>query len=271
MLNNINKINKNLPLIVEECFNASYIDNLFVSLFYKPSFIQNVLSNDLEDVDIIHLQNMIFYYFVNNIRMGNVINTELINEIRNYSVYCGWKNDTNFLELFDVNEYYDFLMNKFEQQKICFKNKEKVLYSNNYLKFNITKNDDIKNLIDEWIETELITYSLDEIPKYISIFLDRKSNSKINDSLIDIKEGICFYKNNIDETQRDTVWSLHSIICFSKADRQHYYSIINENNEWYLYSAEKFPSLVKINIKDESISYKIKKECVFLNYTINNI
>lgn len=267
----LNNISKNLPLIVEGCFNASYIDSLFVSLFYKPSYIQNVLSDESEDNDILHLQNMIYYYFVNNIRMGNVISANLINEIRNYSVYCGWKNDTNFLELFDVNEYYDFLMNKFNQKKICFKNNDKVLYSNNYLKFNITKNDDIKNLLDDLIDNDLKTYNLDDIPKYVSIFLDRKNNLKMNDSLIDIKEGIRFNKNNIDETQHDNVWVLHSIICFSKADRQHYYSIINENNNWYLYSSEKFPSLVKINITDESIAYKIKKECVFLTYTIKKI
>ena len=263
-----NNINKKLPLIVEGCLNISYIDNLFVALFYKPSFVQNILSNEVEDLNSLHLQNMIYYYFVNNVRIRNVINSQTLNEIRNFSVFCGWKNNQNFIELFDINEYYDFLIEKFCHKKITLKNNDSILFSQNYITFNVNKNDDIKILTDTWIDNNFGDYRFDKIPDFIPIFLNRKSTTgKLNDDLIDIKKAISFKKNN-DETQKDTMWLIHSIICYAKNDKQHYYSIINDNNEWFLYSSLKIPSLVKIDIKDEDISYKIKKECVFLLYTL---
>jgi hypothetical protein len=262
-----NNINKKLPLIVEGCLNISYIDNLFMALFYKPSYMQNILSNDVDDLNSLHLQNMIYYYFVNNMRMKNVITSQLLNEIRNYSVYCGWKNNSNFMELFGVDEYYRFLADKFNQKKITIKKNNNVVFSDNYINLDINKNNDVKEMLNDWLGN-FGEYNFDSIPDYVPINLNRmQQNGKISDDLIDIKKAIKFEKNNIDENQKNNIWVIQSVIC---NDKHNYYSIIRDGNNWFMYSNSKIPSLMKIDIKDEDIMYKIKKECVFLVYEIMN-
>jgi hypothetical protein len=271
--------NKLHPFIVEDGLNTSYIDSLFVSMFFKPSYIQNILSDYVDNLNFLHLQDIIYHYFVHNMRCGYTINAQIMNEIRNYLIYCGWKNDCNIVDLFEVQELFDFIMNGCSNEKITFNNTDSIdtntitntnTITSNYIHLNIQKNSDVKTLIDDLIINKLGNYKLLNLPNFIPVFLDRNLFSgKINDSLIDIQEAIQFEKNNTDPEQNEVMWILHSIICYTKADRGNYYSIVFDENGWYLYSNSKLPSLIKINIKDEDISYKIKRECVFLLYTLD--
>ena len=237
-------MNVNSPLIIENSLNASYIDNLFVAMFYKMSHIQNILTNDIDNCEHLYLHNMIYYYFVNNMKLKNVISSQIINEIRNYSVFCGWKKNLNFIDVFSVNEYYDFL--------ISVLNHNNLFNKSNYIELNISYNCDIKNALDVYLENNNLECIL---PSFIPIYLNKKS-----DVIIDIYKAITI--NNYAN-----IWAIHSIICFSKKERQ-YYSIISSNNEWFLYTSSKKPSLIKINIADEELSYRIKQDCCFLFYTI---
>jgi hypothetical protein len=259
--------NKITPFIVEDGLNTSYIDSLFVSMFFKPSYIQNVLSDYINNLNFLHLQDMIYHYFVHNMRCGYTINVQIMNEIRNYLVYCGWKNDCNIVDMFEVQELFDFIMNGFGNEKITFNNNDKNIMTSNFIHLNVQKNSDVKTLIDDLITNKLGNYKLLNLPKFIPVFLDRNLFSgKINDSLIDIQEAIQFEKNNIDKEQKEVMWVLHSIICYSKTDRGNYYSVVFDENGWYIYCNSKLPSLIKINIKDEDMAHKIKRECVFLFY-----
>lgn len=267
--------NKITPFIVEDGLNTSYIDSLFVSMFYKPSYIQNILSNYTNNLNFLHLQDIIFHYFVRNMRCGYTINSQIINEIRNYLIYCGWKNDCNIIDMFEVQELFDFIINGCSDEKIIMIDNmnndvnNKNIFAKNFIHLNIQKNSDIKTLMDDFICDQLKDYKLINLPNFIPIFLDRNLFSgKINDSLIDIQQAIQLEKNNIDVEQQGVVWILHSVICYSKTDRGNYYSIVCDKNGWYIYSNSKLPSIKKIDIKDEDIAYKIKKECVFLFYTL---
>lgn len=295
--------NKSLSLIVEDGYNTSYIDSLFVSMFFKPSYIQDVLSDDVENFKFMHLQDIIYNYFVKNMRCGYVINSQIMNEIRNNLIYCGWKNDCNIIEVFDVQELYDFIIQGLNKNQLTFNfiesekkdfeiiNKEidininidnnnsennnkskdltlKSTMSINYINLDIYKSESIKNLLNEWIDKKFKLYQLEEIPTFIPIFLNRTIDNKYNESLIDIQEGIQLNKNNINDEQKEYVWIIHSIICYSKVERK-YYSVIVNNKSWYLFKNSKLPSLIKIDIKDEDWAYKIKKECVFLFYTLD--
>ncbi len=260
------------PFIVEDGLNTSYIDSLFVSMFYKPSYIQNILSNYTDNLNFLHLQDIIYDYFVHNMRCGYSINSQIMNEIRNYLIFCGWKNDCNIVDLFEVQELFDFIINGCSNEKIIEIDNidEKTIFTTNFIHLNITKNNDVKTLVDDFITNKLKNYKLVNLPNFIPVFLDRNLFSgKINDSLIDIQEAIQFEKNNIEQDQQDVMWILHSIICYSKTDRGNYYSVVYDENGWYIYSNSNLPSLVKINIKDEDIAYKIKKECVLLFYTLD--
>jgi hypothetical protein len=262
--------NKLIPFIVEDGLNTSYIDALFVSMFFKPSYIQNILSDYVDDLNFLHLQDIIYNYFVHNMRCGYTINAQIMNEIRNYLIYCGWKNDCNIVDMFEVQELFDFIMNGCNNKKITFYNSNNENISmTNFIHLNVQKNSDIKTLIYD-LTSKMGNYKLSTQPNFIPIFLDRNLFSgKINDSLIDIQEAIQFEKNNIDQYQKNVMWILHSIICYSKTDRGNYYSVVFDENGWYIYSNSKLPSLIKINIKDEDIAYKIKRECVFLLYTLD--
>ena len=263
--------NKSTPFIVEDGLNTSYIDALFVSLFFKPSHIQNVLSEYLDDLNAMHLQDIIYHYFVHNMRHRYTIDSQIMNEIRNYFVYCGWKKDNDITNLYEVQDLYEFLMEKFCEDKIVFNNGSDATTCVNYIHLNINKNSDVKTLLDEWITTKFDNYELKEIPNFVPVFIDRNIfSTKINNFLIDIQEGIQFDKNNTNKEQKNIMWKIHSIVCFSKTNTGHYYSIVNNDNSWFMCSNSKMPSLVNIDLKDADIACKIQKECVFIMYTLDN-
>jgi hypothetical protein len=262
--------NKSLSLIIEDGYNTSYIDSLFVSMFYKPSYIQNILLDDVINLKFLHLQNMIDTYFVEKMRMGYVINSLTMNEIRNQLIFCGWKNESNIIEVFNVQELYDFIMNGFNKKQLMFKTTNENNIAINYISLNVSKNNDIKDLLNIWIDNNLSSYELKENPTFIPLYLNRINGEKYNESLIDIQEGIQLKKNNTNKEQHELMWKIHAITCFSKNERK-YYSIIIHNKSWYLFKNSKLPSLMKINIDDEDFVYKIQKECVLLFYTLDTL
>lgn len=264
--------NKLVPFIVEPGLNTSYIDALFVSMFFKPSYIQDMLidqDNNIE-LDAIHLQDIIYHYFVRNMRSRYTINYQVINEIRNQLIFQGWMDNCNIVDLFEVQDLYNFLTEKFYRNGLI--NFESCDGSNlnlNYININVEKSDNIRDMVNLWIDENLQNYHLRDIPKFIPIFLNRNHRNDITNFLIDIKEGIQFEKNNNNQSQHEILWVIHSIICFSKTGNGHYYCIVSDGNEWFLFSDNKIPSLIKINIKDEDIVLRIKQECVFVFYTLD--
>jgi len=111
MATNNNNNNKFL-FIVENGYNTCYISSLLMSLFYKPSYLDNILNCDPKSACYFYLQDIIKIKFVDNVRKNISVSAEIMNEIRNYCNICGWKNE-NINEIInqqDVNEFYTFII-----------------------------------------------------------------------------------------------------------------------------------------------------------------
>lgn len=96
--------------------NTSYIDSLLIALFYKESYLQQMLFQQTENEYFSYLQDLIYINFIDNVRNSKSVDSFQINEIRNYSYMCGWKNTTNIIDLYDVIDYFSFIMDGFTKK-----------------------------------------------------------------------------------------------------------------------------------------------------------
>lgn len=257
-----------MAFYVEDGYNTSYIDSLLIALFYKPTHLYELLTDIPENIKFSYLQDMISHNLVEQVRKNYSINASIINEIRNYSLMCGWKSGSSITDLYNVTDYLDFLLTGFSCNII---NIETLSYNIklNYLTFNAKNDSNIKILLDNWISENINkqTYHFVELPTLIPINIKRENEN----CKIDIKKRIQFDKNN-NKSQSSASWVIHSILCYSRVGIGRYYSVIYTTyDNWYLFSNEKLPSMQKIDIKDQNISEKIKQECVLMLYRIDEM
>jgi hypothetical protein len=256
------------PFIVEKTLNTSYIDSLFVALFYEPSHIQNILSEYPTDIRFLYLQELIHENFVSNMRRRYFIDGNTINEIRNYMVLCGWKNDLDITYLYAVQELYSFLINGFLKTKLRINTKSSISEMN-YIELKARQNSNLKLMLDDYFNENFPQFYFESLPNFITVYINRNYETKgaeINSFFVDINKAISFPKYNTNSSQKDKYWVIHSIVCYSRADNGHYYSVVTDRTSWYLFSNSKLPSLLKIDIKNEDISARIKQECVLAFY-----
>jgi ubiquitin C-terminal hydrolase len=310
---NLNRIisdaqNNKSIFIVENGFNTCYISSLLMALFYKSSYLDNILYNEPTDIEMIYLQEIIKTKFIDRVRSGTSVLMDIMNEIRLYANICGWLNSDNLLEQQDVNEFYTFLVNKTKLTQIEIqretiseglsdKNDIGQIESIPFISLSVPYNIDeisIKNLLYDWmnnnpidIKREILNssgnkimedvkglniYRIMNIPLTIGISLNRFSTDKIRtETKIDINKKIKFH-NMAD--YNGIKWQIHSIICH-KGDTYksgHYYSIIfGSENKWFIFNDLEIPSLQEVDIRDNDIMTMIKRECVFLLYTYDDI
>jgi hypothetical protein len=264
--------------IIGNGLNTSYIDSLIMALFYKSSCLRYILIQNPENSKFMYLQELIDKNFIKNIDSGNSIDPSFINEIRNYSNICGWKEHGNITDLYSVLEYLKFLMagigfGNMDMDFIELNNNNKIkTISMNYIFVQIIENTDVKILLESWYYSNIkkiakknktVYNKFRDIPIIIPIYFSREQGSTYK---VDIKKKIKF-KNNNDCLQNKACWVIHSIICFSNSGTSNYYSILNTGlNNWYMFSNDNIPSLTKIKITDPYISEKIKQECVLALY-----
>jgi len=276
-------MNNKISFVIQESNNTSYIDSLLIGLFYKSTNLRDYLSEEPKQIKFYYLQDLIMTNFITNIMKGYSIDTTIINEIRNYSIICGWKNGYGITDLFDIVDYLTFILSglsintinleiinintinskddiiEYNEKYIIIKLDNDDNYSNNYS----NKEYDLRILLEKW-KSSLInstnpniikSYRFKEIPKLIPIFIERNNNNY----KIDIKKRISF--NDMD------YWTIHSIICYSNYQNGHYYTLFKGNcNEWFIFDNLKIPSISEIDIKNELVSSKIKQECVLIFY-----
>lgn len=302
------KNNKSI-FVVENGFNTCYISSLLMALFYKASYLDSMLLSETVDPIHIYLQEIIKTKFVDRVRSGVSVMSEIMNEIRTFANVCGWLNHEELMEQQDVNEFFAFLadITKLPQIEI----------QRQTLTEGIQKNDDIgkeeflsfinlpvpgtvdeisvKELLNEWmnnntvdIQREIITetgqkiisnvkglniYKIMNVPLAIGISLNRFNNefNKRIETKIDIQKRIKLH-HILDEN--GLKWRIHSIICHTGETSKsgHYYSVIfGSDNKWFLFNDLYVPSLQEINIKDEEMMDMIKREAVFLMYTYDDV
>lgn len=266
--------------IVSDGYNTSYMDALFTALFCNKSCMTQMLTQEPIDCKFIYLQELINNNFVSQINQGYSIDYSIINEIRNYSIICGWNygyDDITYNH--DVVKYYDFLSKSFDFGNMSFDitqiNKQNnfetiTTKSLNYILLNIQNDINIKNALNEWTTNNILCntsehcayFTFKELPSIIAIYLNRISQNDV-----DIQKKIKFIKNQ-NKNQQDVLWILSSFICCSNRETKHYYSIIKQNEKWFMFDNKNMPSMIEININNDIIKNKIKKECILLFYNI---
>lgn len=273
---------QNITFKVDDGLNTSYIDSLLIALFYKSSDIQTMLTSIPENASFMYLQDLIQRNFIDLIRQNYSIDSSIINEIRNYSIICGWKPGPTITNLATISNYYVFLASNFNIGLLNFEltnsfSSQIETISNTIINISPTKSSSTKELLHDWINAQLLKinnegnptshYHFKEIPQIVAFSINRTSNSQnIN---IDIMKKIKFSGNNNDH-QNNLTWSIHSIICFNTTSSS-FYSIIKCDDNWYMFDNNNNPSFNKIDIiKNIYIQHKIKCESTFIIYCLNN-
>lgn len=278
------------PFVVENAINTCYIDSLLMGLFYNPSTIDIILNNDLNNSFGIYLQEYIKQKFVKCIRSNKSVLTDDIEMIRVISSEVGWSNKTEYIEQQDVREFYIFIANLFEIEKIEIKRKSIIANSNNnfvgdkeivpYIPLSLPKEqtitikkmlslwqyDNISNIGDNDV---LNTYNITNNPLIICLSINRFDNDgkRIHTNVIIQK------KIHINEKALNTnSWYFHAAICH-KGDTLksgHYYTLISgDNNRWYIFDDLNVPCVKEVRMDDPEVTGMIKKECFFIIYRRN--
>jgi uncharacterized UBP type Zn finger protein len=283
--------NTQIECIVENGLNTCYIDSLFVSLFYKYNDnILSILDNEPSKLEGFYLQELIRLKFIEPIQRNYSISSSTINEIRNYSIICGWSQDGNIDEQKDCSEYYKFIAELFNIQPLqleIFEVKDNVLTDNNkkynfpFITLNLNQDDNIKNLFINWINTSFIKnnlqhniincYKLTNIPQFIIFNINRFGyNGVRNKHKLDIMKRIKFFGIN-DNSQDYIKWKISSIICHKGKNYNsgHYYCLVYTNQKkWILFDDEIIPSFEEIDLENEDLKDKIMLDAVMLIYTL---
>jgi len=287
---NILDINNITPCVVENGYNTCYLDSLLISLFYKENNnITYILEHTPKNPDGFYLQELIKNKFINPIQRNYSITSNIINEIRNYSVICGWSSEGDIAEQKDCREYLKFLLNIFNVTPLqiqIFKIKNNIIseYMQNlklpYITLNITQDDTIHNLLQHWINSKIFSpdeniiycYKLIEIPQFVILNINRFEDGIRLPYKIDIMKRIKFFEIN-DQTQSYIKWKIHSIVCHTGNNSLsgHYYSVLSSyDKKWYIFDDTQIPSFKCIDLDDDDIKEKIMKDVLLIIYTLEN-
>lgn len=292
------------PFIIENAGNTCYIDSLLMSLFYTPTHIDRLLNKEIKNTMGIYLQEYIKEKFVNNIRNNKSITYDDIEMIRALCFQIGWRNspDTNknndeYINQQDVNEFFIFLMDLFENE--CIEITKSTLSDNssdkmdnnvvekipfiplalpesianisikqmlhNWLYDNISE---IKNTDDKDYTKRLHIYNITNLPYIICLSVNRFTNEGIRiETDVIIQKKIRPYDNRFINSNE---WGFHAAICHRGTTNKsgHYYSLINYADIWYIFDDLEFPCMQEVKMDDKYVTDMIKKDCVFLIYRL---
>lgn len=253
--------------------NNCYIDSVLMALFYFKTSTEHLLLSDVDSCNAIHLQEYIKVNFVDKVRNGiSVLDANLIKQL---SIDNGWEDNP------DVSKYYAFLLKLFDGNAIEIQRRtiteldpkpsdigeiQKIPFIPLIIKPGISYN--IKSMLHDWFyedylkttingqETSVLnTYNMVNTPPFFGISIDRT----------EIDESINIQKKIAPQDNYKGIWIFHSAICYKKA---HYYSLLfNPKNETYhIFDNSVVPCVREINMSDDEITDKIKRECVFILY-----
>jgi len=255
-------INNMYNFIVEDGYNTSYMDSLFMGLFYTPSLIENIILNNIpKKIDNIYLQEIIKDKFVDIIKNGKSVLFDTINEIRNIFVMYRWLDYDIICNPQPVNEFYNFVGDTFLSPIQLQKKGSTVTNNVYYININIDdKSNNILSLKDiyiKWLQNEQST--IINIPHILPFYISRMNNkNKIN-----IQKRI-----KLDPNDNDNVldWTFHSAICLKD---DHYYTLLQNCGKWFIYDNNNVPCINEVKMNDMDIINKIMLEVVMIFYVYN--
>ncbi|QKF93682.1 ubiquitin carboxyl-terminal hydrolase [Fadolivirus algeromassiliense] len=291
------------PFIVENAGNTCYIDSLLMALFYSPTHIERLLNKEIKNTMGLYLQEYIKHEFVNKARSSLTITCNEIEMIRALCFQLGWRKSANdnsnndeYISQQDVNEFYIFLMDIFENDCIeitkttISDNVDDKIEDNKIEKIPFiplalpesTTSITVKDLLSNWLtdnisdiktsdninKKQLHIYNIANVPYILCLSINRFNNHGIRiDTDVIIQKKICPYdKKFINQDE----WSFHAAICHRGVTNKsgHYYCLLQVNNIWYIFDDLDIPCMREVRMDDKSVTDMIKKDCVFLIYKL---
>lgn len=221
--------------IIENGYNTSHIYSLFIGLFFNC--IKEFKNIKIKDNTILYLKELINANILESLMDNKIITSELLNEIRNYSIVCGKSKIKDVLEEQNIIQYYTTILSDFDICKINLNDGTTKMY----LEVNslLDLDDKCKNIMNK---------------PTVLVFLI--NNSNFFDKL----------KYAIKIQHLDVYYKLSSFICYDYKDKI-YYTVVLNDNKWCFFN-EKQIYYKSIGTFNESLNM-IKKDCISIQYIIN--
>lgn len=255
--------------------NNLTIPSLIISLFFKENIIINNTYNN--NIELIYIYRFLNDKFINKLKNNKSI---LNNDICLFEQLLNNKNKNINLEKLNIKDMFSLISSIFKLDEISILRKNiitkkisaKIKYK--FIELNLMNNSinihDINSMIHSWItmNDDLYINYINNIPSIIPLYINRYNKNNIyNDSDVIIQTNINifdFYKSDEFNTY---IWTFYSSICYCLNKKQ-YYTIINYDNDWYLFNDNNVPCFNKIFMNDNMIVNKIKKESIFVFYKL---
>jgi len=287
------------PFTVDNAGNTCYIDSLLMGLFYHNTHIERLLNKDIKNTLGLYIQEYIKENFINLVRKNKSVVASDMEMFRILVFQAGWRKNSNLpdeeMNQQDVNEFYIFLMDILENDKIEIIRRtitEGMVSDNDvgikellpFIPLSLPENDTkitVKEMIHNWLYNNVIdvtrkvdsdkekmikglaTFNLINMPQIIALSINRFNNIGIRiDTSVIIQKKICI---NTSE------WVFHAAICHrgNSLTSGHYYTLISVNNtKWYIFNDMDVPCMKEVGMDDPDVTNLIKQECVFLIYRL---
>lgn len=293
---------------VENAGNTCYIDSLLMGLFYDSSRSEELLCKTLKNPNAlaIYLQEYIKENFINLVRNNKSVIFDDIEMIRTMCFQLGWRQNAladEYTNQQDVNEFYTFLMDIFENEQIMIS--RNTISEGSSDKIDIGKDESIpfiplslpenqtsitiKDLLHTWLydnvsdlkrnvntqkgnEEQMVkglnTYSIVNSPYLFCVAINRFNNYGIRiQTDVIIQKKISPYNKDIICANK---WDFHAAICHrgETSKSGHYYTLLSSNGKWYIFDDLEIPCMREIQMDDKEATNLIKKECTFLIYRL---
>jgi hypothetical protein len=201
-----------------------------------------------------YLQNIINKNFIEPLRNGINITSDMLNNIRLCSTIFGWNDECKFDTIYNEHDPFDFLsflLNNVGVHPIdCI---DKITGNNdrkNIIEIDSSDAQTVQNAIDIWTTK----YDINNIPRFVIIKISNiQSPIKINNKIKLFKE-IHNYHN--------ITWSFHSLMFPNDTIRANFNVVMKKNNEIYNYDDTNYPN-IHLNEQDQINNMKNKTFYLF--------
>lgn len=259
----LNNNNNFINLFVEKNHNTTYLSTLLVTLFYRSSYNETLLSTTPKNYSHIYLQECIKTLFFSPLKNNMYIPQKNLDIIRNILNLVKILPDNNIMTEYTINILYNDLIHclnfqQFTNKSECF---EPIVYDINKKKEHyepfIMHNINTKQIVNDWSMN--YKNNLINIPRIICIsIVGRKYNKNVS---IDIK---CKIQINNIQFLSGIKWSIRSIICCNNNKYSSY--LLFPDNIWYMYNEQNIPCITKINLSDHESTIKEFSVLIFYEY-----
>jgi len=294
--------------LVENAGNTCYIDSMLMGLFYDSSHSDELLNKNLKNTNTlaIYLQEYIKEKFVNLVRTNKYVVFDDIEMIRTICFQMGWRqhaSNDEYMNQQDVNEFYAFLMDIFENEPIIISRntisegisdkidigKDEIIP---FIPLSLPENQttiNVKDLLHNWLYDNISELkrnintnkgngeqnvkglnrdTISDLPYLVCLAINRFNNQGIRiETDVIIQKKISPYNKDLINTNK---WEFHAAICHRGTTNKsgHYYTLLSANNKWYIFDDLEIPCMYEVLMDDIIVTNMIKKECVFLLYRL---